>query len=93
MTPRKAGAADKGRVTVDMNDLTCSEIEQVEDLIDASIVSVMDPNGRQGKAMRALGFVVAKRTNPELTYEQAGDLRVFFKMPSPASEKDSATGS
>lgn len=92
MTTAKAGRPTKDRVIVDMNDLTCEDIEYVEEYIDASIVTVMDPAGRQGKAMRALGYVVARRTRPELTIEEAGKLRVYFKTPEavpPTDESDS----
>lgn len=93
MTTRKSGAAHDGRVTVDINDLTAAEIEAVEEVIDASIVSVFDPKARQGKAARALGWVMVRRTNPEFTLEEAGDLRVFFKTSNPNDEQGNATGS
>jgi hypothetical protein len=82
VTTRKAGtkAAPRPHVVVDLNDLTAAEVEEVEELLDAPLQSLMDPNARQGKGMRVLAYIVSKRDNPDFTLEDAGKLRVFFQV-------------
>lgn len=81
-TPRKAGTKPAPRpfVIVDMNDFTANEVDAAEELLDAPLQSLMDPAARQGKGMRVLAYVVSKRDNPEITLEDAGNLRVFFRQ-------------
>lgn len=69
-------------ISIDIDELTISEIETVEDIIDASIESVAKPGSRKGKFLRALAFVVKRRENPDFTIEQAGELKIRMESPS-----------
>jgi hypothetical protein len=59
---------------IDFNSLTLDEVELVESLTQKSIESVMDEGVPRGRALKALIFVISKRTNPDYTFEQAGKL-------------------
>lgn len=64
-------------LSIDLDHLTVAEIEEVEELADMSIEDLGKP-GKRGKMLRALAFVIRKRTQPEFTWEEAGNLRVSF---------------
>jgi hypothetical protein len=58
--------------TFDFESLTLNEVEQIELITGSSIDQLMDAGQAKGKAMKALIFVMKKRTNPNFTLEQAG---------------------
>ncbi|MFE0020522.1 hypothetical protein [Amycolatopsis sp. NPDC059021] len=68
-------------VSIDIDELSISEIETVEDIIDASIESVAKPGARKGKFLRAIAFVVKRREDPGFTIEQAGELKIRVDTP------------
>lgn len=55
------------------------EIETIEDIIDDSIDSIGKPGSRKGKFLRAIAFVVKRRTDPGFTLDQAANLRIQLK--------------
>lgn len=63
----------------DLEDLTIGEIEEVEDLLDSPISEAFGEGKRQGKALRAIAYVVNRRTNPDFTWEDAGALKLNLK--------------
>jgi hypothetical protein len=63
-------------ISIDVNDLTVGEIEEIEDLLDASFDSFAKEGARRGKFMRAIAWVSIKRTNPDFTYEDAGNIKI-----------------
>lgn len=65
-------------ISIDLNHLTIDEIDVIEDIIDAPIDSMSNPNVRKGKLLRAVGYVVKRRDNPDFRLEDAGKLRVDF---------------
>lgn len=70
-------------LNVDINELTVSEIEEIEDLLEMSIDEAFGRGSPRGKAMRAIGFIAARRDNPEFTWADAGALVVRFAEPDP----------
>lgn len=59
---------------IDPQDLTIREVELVEDIIGAPITHLFSGEVGLGKASRALAFVVARRTYPEVKPEDLDDL-------------------
>ena len=57
--------------------MTLSEIEEFEDRAGICIDDVFDPGLPRGKSLRALAYLSRRRTDPEFTWEQAGELRVM----------------
>ncbi|MBM7770897.1 hypothetical protein JOD54_001101 [Actinokineospora baliensis] len=62
------------RVRVD--DLTVGEIDDIEEVIGASIDSIGAPGARKGKFLLALALVMKRRDDPTYTIEQARGLRI-----------------
>lgn len=60
--------------TFDFESLTLNEVEQIELITGSSIDQLMDAGQAKGKAMKAIIFVMKKRTDPNFTLEQAGAL-------------------
>jgi hypothetical protein len=56
----------------DFESLTLNEVEQIELITGNSIDQLMDAGQAKGKAMKAIIFVMKKRTDPNFTIEQAG---------------------
>jgi hypothetical protein len=60
--------------TFDFESLTLNEVEQIELITGSSIDQLMDAGQAKGKAMKAIIFIMKKRTDPNFTLEQAGAL-------------------
>lgn len=60
--------------TFDFESLTLNEVEQIELITGNSIDQILDAGQAKGKAMKAIIFIMKRRTNPEFTLEQAGEI-------------------
>jgi hypothetical protein len=60
--------------TFDFESLTLNEVEQIELITGSSIDQLMDAGQPKGRAMKAIIFIMKKRTDPSFTLEQAGSL-------------------
>jgi hypothetical protein len=60
-------------MTIDFDTMTLNEIEQIELLTGKSIESIMDDGAPRGRVFKAIIYVFKKRTNPDFTFEQAGE--------------------
>ena len=60
-------------MTIDFDTMTLNEIEQIELLTGRSIDAIMDEGAPRGRTFKAIIFVFKKRTNPDFTFEQAGE--------------------
>jgi len=58
----------------DFESLTLNEVETIELITGSSIDQLMDAGQAKGKAMKAIIFIMKKRTDPNFTLEQAGAL-------------------
>lgn len=65
-------------VEVDLSYLTVGEIEQIEERSGMSIDALNQADIYKGKILRAVGYVMKKRDNPDFTWEDAGNLRIEF---------------
>lgn len=59
---------------VSYDTLTLGEIEQIEDLTGQTIDEIVSVKVPKGKLLRALIYVMTKRTNPAYTYEETAQL-------------------
>lgn len=71
--------SDPDVLEIDLDYLTVEELEEVEDLTGKGIDTLAKEGAPKAKMMRAIGFVMRKRTDPSFTWEQAGKLKVMFK--------------
>ena len=60
-------------MTIDFDTMTLNEIEQIELLTGRSIDAIMDDGAPRGRVFKAIIYVFNKRTNPDFTFEQAGE--------------------
>lgn len=60
-------------MTIDFDTMTLNEIEQIELLTGKSIDSIMDEGAPRGRVFKAIIYVFKKRTDPDFTFEQAGE--------------------
>lgn len=68
---------NKGAQSVyDIDDMTMDEIEELEELIDVPLDSIGKPNTKKAKLMKAIVYIIEKRTNPAFTLEDAGKLKL-----------------
>ena len=58
----------------DFESLTLNDFEQIELITGSSIDQLMDAGQPKGKALKAIIFIVKKRTDPSFTLEQAGEV-------------------
>ena len=58
---------------INFDTLTLNEVEQIELLTGRSIDSIMDEGAPRGRTFKAIIFVFKKRTDPNFTFEQAGE--------------------
>lgn len=85
MTTKKP---DPNVLNVDLDHLTVGEIEDIEELSGLSIDAFGKEGVPKGKVMRALGFVIRRRADPDFTWEQSRDLKIQLteeKVPPTAS--------
>jgi hypothetical protein len=67
---------DDDFLSIDLGDLRVHEIETIEEVIGGPIDKAFADGAPRGKVLRAIGFVVKRRDNPEFTLEDAGNLRI-----------------
>ena len=63
-------------LAMNLDDLTIEEVEIIEDILDAPFETAFTAGAKRGKAMRALAFVTMRRSNPDVTLEEAGKVPV-----------------
>lgn len=63
------------KLTIDFDDLTFEELEELEDILDKPFDEFFDGK-RSAKVMRGLAFIAKRRQDPEFTWEDAKSLRV-----------------
>jgi hypothetical protein len=72
----------------DFESLTLNEVETIELITGSSIDQLMDAGQAKGKAMKAIIWIMKKRTDPNFTLEQAGALSMTEANALFAGEKD-----
>lgn len=67
------------KVRLDPEELTLNELEQFEDALHDTGVdfdSAFAKGGRRAPAMRIIAWLILKRDNPDMTLEEAGDVKL-----------------
>lgn len=81
-------------LAVDLNHLTVGELEELEDFLELSIDEIgeviQDKTKRKAKFLRALAYIIQKRSNPEFTWEDAAQLKVSFSESDTVPPTDAA---
>lgn len=80
--------SDAEYLDINLDDLTIAEIETMEDVIGGPIDEAFKEGRPRGKALRALGYVIKRRTNPEFTLEDAGNLHIRMNDTDPTTAAD-----
>lgn len=70
-------------LTIDLGKLRIREIEEIEEIAEAPFDSLFQEGKPRGKALRAIGYVVKRRENPDFTLDDAGELIVNFSDDEP----------
>jgi hypothetical protein len=65
--------------TYDMDDLTLNEVEEIEERAGGTAFSEL--NFGSAKVMKAIAFVLMKRSNPDLTEDEVGAVKVIDFLP------------
>lgn len=60
----------------DLNSLTIGEVEEIENVTDTPIDKLFSVDGKKGTMMRVIAYVQGRRSNPEFTWEEAGNTRI-----------------
>jgi hypothetical protein len=58
--------------------LTVGEIEEIEELSGQSVGVLSQDSIPKGKVLRAIAFVIARRDDPAMTWEDSYSIRVKF---------------
>ncbi len=61
-------------MNIDIDALTLAEVEEIELISGVSIDEILKRGTPKGRALKAIIYVFAKRTNPNYTIEEAGKL-------------------
>lgn len=61
-------------LNVNLEALKIREIEEIEEITGTPIDQLFDAERPRGQVLRALGYVVKRRDNPDFTLEDAGEL-------------------
>lgn len=65
-------------LNIDLDHLTVGEVEQIEELTGQAFDTLAEPGKPKGKMLRALAFVIRRRTDADFTWEAAGNLKVVL---------------
>lgn len=68
---------------IDLNSLRVREIEEIEERLGLPFDEVVKPGQPKAKMLRAIGYIVKKRENPDFTWEDAGELIIKLSEPDP----------
>ena len=63
-----------------LDDLKANEVAIAERKAGLSVTTLEDPNYPVAPLLIALGWVIAKRSDPTLTYEAYGDSKTFTEV-------------
>ena len=63
-------------LNLDFDDLTINEIELIEEHTGLSVQQLGDESKPRGSTLRVLAWVIKRRTDPDFTLEDAGDLTI-----------------
>lgn len=67
---------DNDTLDLDLGSLTIDEIETIEEIIDGPFDEAFKPGAKKGRTLRALAYTVKRRTDPDITLEDVGRLKI-----------------
>lgn len=68
--------SDNGYLEIDLGDLRIREIEDLEDKTGRPFDALFEDGKPRGTVLRALGWVIKRRDDPDFTWEEAGELKI-----------------
>lgn len=74
-------------LNIDLDSITIAEIEEIEEAAGAPFDQVFQSDKPKGKMLRAMAYVIMRRDNPDLTWEEAG--KVVIRL---GGEEDDPSG-
>ena len=63
-------------LNIDINDLTISEVVEIEDLTGRPLDALGQADTPKGRMLQALAYISKRRDNPDFTFEDAGALKI-----------------
>lgn len=95
MAPNRTAVKNNGTkpdvLNFDLDDLTIDELDMLEEVTGEAFDSILAPGKPKAKAMRAIAYVIKRRTDPEFTLEQAGRLKITMdSLPDPTKADDAS---
>ena len=63
---------------IDVQRIKPAVLDEVEERLGHPLGDLMKPGKNQAKALWALAYAVGRRLDPNLTYEQAGEVDVYL---------------
>lgn len=80
----------------EFSSMTLAELDEFEERAGVSVDMAFEPGVPRGKTFRACAWIERKRTDPDFTWEQAGELRMKEKAkdetPAEGLEVDPTSG-
>lgn len=77
---------DAIRIDLDaLNVLKVREIIELEEITGQPVTELIQVGQPMGKVLQAIAFVMAKRSNPDLTMDDALDIEVTLETPDPTT--------
>jgi hypothetical protein len=67
---------DVANLTVDPEDLTLDEVEEVEETLGVSIDQAFAEGRPKAKALKVVLWVILRRDQPELTLDEVGAMKI-----------------
>lgn len=61
---------------IEIEELTLNEIDLIESTLDMPVERIADPGAKKGAVLRAMVWVMGRRENPDLTLEEAGNMKL-----------------
>lgn len=61
---------------INVNDLTLAEVAELEDVIGKPMETIFQTDTPRGRTLQALVWIATRRTDPEFTFEDAGNVKV-----------------
>ena len=68
--------ADIEHFNIDINDLTISEVVEIEERTGLPLDALGQADKPKGKMLQALAYISKRRDNPDFTWEMAGALKI-----------------
>ena len=65
-------------LNVDISELTIAEVVEIEERTGLPLDALGQSDRPKGKMLQAMAFISKRRTNPDFTFEEAGDIKILL---------------